>query len=239
MSIPPPLPLAIAQLAPTRSVSAGRSAVRRLAAEHSGPGLLLLPEGALNGYFAADPSAAQASAISEQELKSLAAELPKERAVVLGFTEQRDGALFNSAAVLYGGNVLGVCRKVDGQEQGFESGTAGPLFQAGGLRFGVLICRDARSASAAACLAELGAQVLLFPLNNALPPDIAQRWRFRHLAIAQKRAQETGCWVLTADVVCQEPSLRGYGCSVILDPGGALRARVPEGQVGSVALGPA
>jgi predicted amidohydrolase len=238
MPIAPPLPLAIAQLAPTGSLAAGLEAVRSVAAKHPGPGLLLLPEGAVNGYFAADPAAARASAIPVQALELLAAELPGERAVVLGFTELRDGALFNSAAVLYGGRVLGVCSKVDGRERGFESGTAGPLFQAGGLRFGVLICRDARSASAAARLAKMGAQVLLFPLNNALPLDIADRWRVRHLAIARSRAQETGCWVLTADVVCQAPSLRGYGCSVLVDPSGRLRAQVPEGRVGSVELTP-
>lgn len=138
-----------------------------------------------------------------------------------------------TTALFWQGQVRGICRKVRGRERGFDAGTPAPVFDVAGVGVGVLLCSDARDASDDLRLRDAGAEILAFPLNNLLPRETAERWQFQHLAIAQARARETGCWVLTADVVHPGPSPVAYGSSVILDPHGQVRARVPEGRVGS------
>jgi predicted amidohydrolase len=213
-----------------------RAAVHELVAQARTPGLLVLPEGVLNGYFSADPAGARQAALSVADLQPLAnASRGSERAVLVGCTESAAGHLYNSAALIRNGSVQGVARKLHGTELGFAHGEHPLLFEVKGVKVGVLICRDARSAESAQELADRGAQVLAVPLNNLLPLASAERWRKQHLQILRERALQTGCWVASADVVGRESASQAYGCSVILDPRGQLRAQVPEGQAGLAA----
>lgn len=234
MPAAPPLPITVAQMPASLTRPDAWEAVQRAVAMAGGPGLLVLPEGVLNGYFPSDPEEAHQAALPHRALQTLSESLSSERAVLVGFTELKHGQLYNSCAVLFGGKVLGVARKQHGTEQGFSAGLPGQVFKIPGLRFGILICRDARFADSADTLAASGAQVLAVPLNNLLPLRTAEHWRSRHLPILQARAVQTGCWVASADVVGQHGGAVAHGCSAILSPKGGVQVRVPEGQVAQV-----
>jgi 5-aminopentanamidase len=89
--------------------------------------------------------------------------------------------------------------------------------------------RGPRSISeAAAIIGRRGARLLCYPLNNMLPTDVAERWRRKSLENLRHRAAETGCWVISSDVVGEYQDMLCYGCSCIVNPDGEIVARVDE-----------
>jgi predicted amidohydrolase len=150
-------------------------------------------------------------------------------AFVVGFIERRGATFLNSAAVVRAGRLLGVYAKRHPNESGFEAGREQPVFVAGGWTFGVNICNDANFPEAALGISRQGAQLLCYPLNNMLPPDIAVRWRSRSVRNLCRRALDTGCWILSADVVGNLHDRTSYGCTCIVRRDGCVIARAGEG----------
>ena len=120
------------------------------AAAALGAQLIAFPELALSGYppedlvlkphFLADAAA---------ELRKLAAALPPEPLVVVGFPEAADGKIFNAAAVLRGGKIMATYRKmllpnygVFDEKRYFEPGRRVTTYGCGPVLFGVSICED-------------------------------------------------------------------------------------------------
>jgi predicted amidohydrolase len=107
-----------------------------------------------------------------------------------------------------------------------------PIFEVGGWRFGINICYDGRFPEAASTLARQGARLLCYPHNNMLLPDVADRWRQKCVDNLRLRAAETGCWVVSSDVVGEHEAMLSHGCSVVISPTGDLVARVDEASEG-------
>lgn len=61
---------------------------------------------------------------------------------------------------------------------------------------------------------------------------MAERWRYKSVESLRQRAIETGCWVMSADVVGDHQSMLCYGCTCIVNPTGEVVARVDEGAEG-------
>jgi predicted amidohydrolase len=145
---------------------------------------------------------------------------------VLGFTEMGDGGrLFNSAAVVHKGVVIGLYRKIRPaiNRSVYESGHDTPVFRVGGLTFGILICRDSTYRELAELMADRGATVLFVPTNNGLPTtkggaEVVEQ--ARHTDIA--RAKENGVSVIRADVTGRADGLVSYGSSGIVDHHGTV-----------------
>jgi predicted amidohydrolase len=72
------------------------------------------------------------------------------------------------------------------------------------------------------------------PLNNRMRRSNADAWRHRHIENLEARARETGCWVVSADIVAEGETRMSYGCTAIVTPDGTVAARVPEKTVGQV-----
>jgi predicted amidohydrolase len=101
----------------------------------------------------------------------------------------------------------------------YSAGSAIPVFRAGELTFGIVICYDSTFAEPAKTMAARGATVLFVPTNNAVPTKQA------HAGIVQEaraadfaRALENGVWVIRADVAGTNGALTSYGSSAIVDP---------------------
>ena len=75
------------------------------------------------------------------------------------------------------------------------------MFELDGLRFGINICNDANFAVPALRLSGQGAELLCYPLNNLLLPATADKWRGKSVENLRQRALDTGCWVVSSDVV--------------------------------------
>jgi predicted amidohydrolase len=199
--------------------------------------LLLFPECFLQGYLVSEAHVhGQALEVGSPGFAAVLARLAGIRQMlVLGMIERHRDRYFNTALVLIGGQVLGSYRKtfLTGGESVFTPGDAHPVFDFGGVRFGINICYDTRFPRAAAAVAAGGAQVLLVPAQNMMRRDKAFWWQERHNQIRTQRVHETGMWLVSADVTGQRDSTRiGLGPTCIINPAGHVVARVPTGTTG-------
>lgn len=195
--------------------------------ESAGVDVLCCPEAILGGLgdFVADP-AAHALGVEYGELAAVLAPLSSPRVTtIVGFTERgTHGQLFNAAAVLHRGTVLGVYRKHRPaiRHSIYQAGTELPVFRVGALAFGVLICNDSNFPELAQSQVDRGARAVFIPTNNGLPPgkaDVVADTRRRDATIARAH----GISVIRADVAGRTDALVAYGTSGITGPDGMLR----------------
>lgn len=186
--------------------------------------LWVLPELATSGYDFVDR--AEASSLAEpvpgpscERVQRLCAATGAH--VVVGLPEREGEALFNTAAYLGPGGLLGRYRKVhlfDREARVFQPGP-GPfeVFPLGEWRLGLMICFDWIFPEAARSLALQGADLIAHPSNLVLP--------YCHAAMVT-RALENGVFTATANRVGTESragrSLTFTGGSRIIDPRGQV-----------------
>lgn len=203
-------------------------------AEARGVELALFPECNLLGH-SYDRLTIETRAIStEGELwRSLLARLaPISTTAVIGTFERREGAITNSAIVVEQGRVAGRYAKAHPNEAGVRPGTDFPLFARSAIRYGINICNDANFPETAQRIADQGAALICYPLNNMLKPETAAKWRSRSEENLQARARQTGCWIMSADVTGRHDGLVSYGCTMVVRPDGAIAARATESEEG-------
>lgn len=218
-----------APLLPSGSMDSIRLIRERIGwCESEGVELLCCPEAILGGLadYAEDPSRI-AIATGRGALEWVLAPLASPRVTtIIGFTEiDLGGRLFNSAAVFHQGAVLGIYRKRQPaiRRSVYQAGRDLPVFEVGGLRFGIQICLDTNDPEPARTLARAGAAALFFPTNNGLPHGRADETLTidaRNIDIA--RAVENDVYVIRADVSGRNDALLSYGSSGIVDPEGMV-----------------
>ena len=197
--------------------------------------LVCFPECSLTGYFTRLEEASQVaitleSAVFTNALKRLET---FDSTIVLGLIERDLEALYNTAVVISRGRLLGKYRKTHPNEKCFLPGNDYPIFDADGVQFGVNICFDANFPEAAARVARAGARVIVYPLNNALPENVATRWRTKSPENLISRAKETGCYIVSADVTGRNGLNLSYGCTRIISPDGRTLSAAPEFEPGA------
>ena len=204
--------------------------------EAQGVDLAVFPECFLQGYTT-DPQviASRAIAADSPRMRTFAATFAHLSVdLIVGFIERRTNGFYNAAAVIRGGEVVGIYAKNHPNEQAFLPGEASPVFRKHDLRYGINICADANFPASARRLSENGAGLICYPLNNLLEPVTADRWRARSIENLRARAIETGCWVVSSDVVGRHGQKRSYGCTCVVNADGVVMARVAEGAEGVI-----
>lgn len=192
--------------------------------------LILLPEAFLLGHsYDPDMIRSRASAATDYALAELCRQVASFRAtLVVGAFEMQHPDVFNSAFVVERGRIAGRYAKAYPNEPGVTGGSDFPTFLKAGVRYGINICNDANHADAAGKVARQNADLILYPLNNMLSPETAERWREKSLVNLVDRARQTNCWVASSDVTGRAGGLLSYGCTAIVAPSGEVVARVPE-----------
>jgi predicted amidohydrolase len=198
----------------------------------NGVDLAVFPECYLQGYATDQPTIARrALSLDDPGLASLLRRLADVTAtMVMGIVERRTDRLFNSAMVVSNGAIRGVYSKAHPNEAGVQAGIDFPVFHLSNCSFGINICNDANHPETARRVADNGAEILCYPLNNMLPPEIAALWRARSVENLKARALQTGCWVMSSDVVGENDGLLSYGCTCIVRPDGVVASRAEEGR---------
>ncbi|MCZ8110442.1 MAG: NAD+ synthase [Betaproteobacteria bacterium] len=217
------------------------------AAHAQGAALVLTPELALTGYPPEDLLLRPAFlAESARVLQALAERLADCRglSVVVGHPQaasERGGwrtrsvavaERHNAASVLQGGRVAGTYAKrelpnyqVFDERRYFASGRDAGLpplvFEAGGRRFGVLICEDAWFDEPGRAAREAGAELLC--VLNASPFHLGKAGE-REERMAE-RARATGCPLLFSHLVGGQDEVVFDGASFVLDAQGRVGAR--------------
>ena len=203
------------------------------AAAEGGADLVAFPELAVTGYPPEDLLLKPDFVAANREaLREIARRTPALTAVV-GFVDA-DDALYNAAAVLAAGRLLGVYRKhrlpnygVFDEKRYFRPGRDCPLFALGGLPVAVTICEDIW-AHGGPCQAAADAGALLLVNINASPYH-AGRWRARE-ELLRTRARDYTVAVAYVNLVGGQDELIFDGMSLVVDHTGAVLARGPQMQ---------
>jgi 5-aminopentanamidase len=217
------LPVEVGQLERNRALT--REAVRE--AVSAGARLVVLPELGNSGYVFESTEEARACAepADGATLRSWSEEAERGDAVVIGgFCELgEDGLLYNSAAVVDGGGVLAVYRKLhlwDQEQLVFEPGReCAPVVETRVGRIGLAICYDLNFPEVARGLALAGADIVTLPTNWPRYPR-PEGERPIEVALAMASAHVSHVFVAACDRCGEERGVEWTGGSVICDEWG-------------------
>ncbi|NEM91847.1 nitrilase-related carbon-nitrogen hydrolase [Galbitalea soli] len=232
--------VAAVQLAPTVGDLAGNLAAARAAisgALEAGADLVVLPELTTSGYVFESQEEARALGIPRDspvfaEWAELVSARPGALAVV-GFAESgEDDLLYNSAAIVGAGGVLGVYRKVhlwDQEKLYFTPGSAAPLvIDTPQGRLGLMICFDLEFPEWTRLAALAGAEILVVPTNWPLFPR-PEGERVAEVQIGMATARINKMAVVCADRTGVERGVPWSGGTTIIGADGWVIDSVGEG----------
>jgi predicted amidohydrolase len=196
--------------------------------------IVCFPECFLTGYPDTEaPARKDAFAIdSPSMLKLLDRTSRFEATCIVGFNERRGQDLYNTAAVIHQGRVLGRYSKCSAYHRFHQQGREFPVFERNGVKFGVVICSDGGYIEPARILALKGAKIIFSPHYNYISKEYLlthfQEVRADHVA----RAVENRVYFVRGNNVSEglDPGVQryegvGYGDSYIMDPYGEIVVR--------------
>ena len=209
-------------------------------AEVAGARLVCFPECFAQGYVLdTEVACRQALSFSSIEFHAWLQRFRKVKPMfVVGMIEKDAGMLFNTAAVIEGGVLVGKYRKRNllSGEKLFHSGRESPVFRADDFTFGIAICYDTQFPGTIAELRNQGAELIVCPANNMLPRENAEKWKGQHNLMRGERCRETGLWLVSSDVTGTRGDCVGLGPTCVLDPEGRVVAQVPLEQEGFITV---
>jgi predicted amidohydrolase len=226
--------IAACQLAPAHDIEVRKAQMHSilLRSEKEQVDLICFPEGFLTGYYVDEVLARENSLkVGESDFDEwLKIAKNYSPTVIVGFNERVGVALFDSAAVIENGKLLGVQRKHYLYHNYFASGTSFRHFQSKGVNFGVVICLDTKYFEPSRILALQGAAILFSPMCNRVSTDHPYAKRPSYYSHFVARSYENQCWLVTADwALLSDGETTCPGRSVIYDPDGKEVARSREG----------
>jgi predicted amidohydrolase len=209
-------------------------------AEDKGVSLVCFPECFLQGYLTDEQSAKKyAVDLASETFKTILQRLRKYKPIIVfGLIEQENGNLFNTAAVIKDGKLLGKYRKthlLDG-ERIFKAGSEYPVFQINGLKFGINICYDTQFSEAIRNVANQGATLILCPANNMMRYETAKKFRHLHHKTRIERVNETKVWLVSSDVTGERNGRIAYGPTSAINPEGQVVEQVPMMETGMITI---
>jgi predicted amidohydrolase len=238
-----PLRIALAQLAPVLGdLESNLARHHELLAESrsAGAGLVVFPELGLTGYLLQDLAAEVAMRLDDPRLDGLAAASDGLSAVVSFVEESADHRLFISAALLEGGEIRHVHRKLHLPTYGlfderrfFAPGDALRAVPSRlGVGVGLAVCEDFWHLSTPQLLALDGAQILVnvssspgrdLAASNEVGLGTATSWR----TLMRTYAQLTTSFVVFCNRVGVDESFSFWGGSEVIGPTGAAVLTAP------------
>ena len=160
-------------------------------------------------------------------------------AVYLGYPEYVGDAIYNSAALIRDGQVLGNHRKVAlpnyavfDEKRYFQPGDGATVVDLDGFRLGLIICEDVWLPEPCRAPAEAGAQAIL--VINGSPFHMTQQAQREQVLAA--RATENSLPLIYLNMVGGQDELVFDGGSVVVDAAGEVRFRAPVFEEGLYAV---
>lgn len=152
---------------------------------------------------------------------------------VVGFNELRGAGLYNTAAVVHRGHLLGTYSKCSAYMRFHKQGREFPVFDRDGVKFGVVICSDGGYIEPARILAVKGAKVIFAPHYNYIGKDGLLSHFHTVRADHTARAVENRVYFVRGNNVVLPGSETGitayegvgYGDSYVIHPHGEMLVR--------------
>ena len=214
-----------------RVVGSARSAREQLGAD-----LVLFPELSLSGYPPED------LLFHRGFRRQIEAGLERVRAqvgaiaVMVGLPEYTRAGIYNSAALIAGGEVAAMHRKAElpnykvfDEKRYFRAGAQPTVVELQGFRVGLLVCEDIWEPEAVQLARSAGAQLLA--VINASPYEIHKQ-RERE-TIARARVREAGLPLAYVNLVGGQDELVFDGNSFVMDAQGEVVLRAPPFEEGN------
>jgi NAD+ synthase (glutamine-hydrolysing) len=212
-------------------IASARHARRELGAD-----LVLYPELTLSGYPPEDLLFHRGFRRQiEAGLAQLRAELEDAR-VLIGFPEYAGAGIYNSAALITGGEIAAIHRKAElpnykvfDEKRYFHAGHQPTVADCRGFRTGLLVCEDIWEPAAVQLSRSDGAELLV--VINASPYEIhKQREREE---VARARIREVGLPLAYVNLVGGQDELVFDGNSFVMDAAGEVVLRAPPFEAGT------
>ncbi len=150
--------------------------------------------------------------------------------VLVGHPEQTSAGRFNTASLIFEGEILARCHKhhlpnfsVFDEKRYFVSGEGFCVADVAGVTLGVSICEDIWMPEPARAAVDAGARLLV---NMNASPFHTGKGDERE-AVVRKRIEETACPVVYVNLVGGQDELVFDGESFVLDQSGATLVRAP------------
>ncbi|TCK17342.1 NAD+ synthase (glutamine-hydrolysing) [Thiogranum longum] len=197
--------------------------------------LIVFPELTLTGYPPEDLLLRPAlHEMVSEGLDRLCAEVQGIHLLV-GHPEQTPAGRFNSASVIYQGEMVACCRKrhlpnynVFDEKRYFVAGDGFCVAKVAGIHIGVTICEDIWTPEPARAAADAGAQLLV---NLNASPFHTGKSNEREAVVAE-RVGETDCPVVYVNLAGGQDELVFDGESFVLDRHAATAVRAPACEEG-------
>lgn len=192
---------------------------------------LCFPEGFLTGYYEEKELAEEtALEVESSEFKNFLKQVSRfNTTFIIGFNERHGDQIFDSAAIIEKGILLGIQRKHFLYHNYFASGDEFSVFHSKGVTFGVVICLDSNYFEPSRLLSLQGATILFIPMCNKVTLNHAFASRPNYYSHFVARSYENRCWLVAADWFFPNDGKNLCpGHSVIYDPNGVERARSVE-----------
>ena len=150
--------------------------------------------------------------------------------LLLGFPEYTSAGIYNSAALIVGGEIAAIHRKAElpnykvfDEKRYFQPGSQPTVTDCQGLRAGLLVCEDIWAPQATQHARAAGAQLLL--VINASPFEIHKQ-RERE-DVARARVRDVGLPLAYVNLVGGQDELVFDGNSFVMDAAGEVVMRAP------------
>ena len=227
--------IALAQVNPTVGDIAGNTkmiveSVDR--ARDAGAQVVALPELVVPGYPPEDLLFKRAFVRRNFEAVNEIASNSGELLVLVGFVDDKDGDLFNAAAICHRGEILDVYHKqllpnygVFDEHRYFEEGTGHKLIETNAGTIGVCVCEDVWFPDGPAVVQGRAGAQIVFCLNAS--PFHKGRLTERAAMLAE-RARAAEATIVYLNTVGGQDELVFDGGSIVVDAGGELVVRFPQ-----------
>ena len=200
-----------------------------------GADLVLFPELTLSGYPPEDLLLHRGFRRQiEEGLAQVRSEVT-DVALMVGFPEYTRAGIYNSAALIAGGEIAAIHRKAElpnykvfDEKRYFQAGAQPTVFACRGFRVGLLVCEDIWEPHAAQLTRAVGAQLLV--VINASPYEIHKQ-RERE-DIARRRTRELHVPLAYVNLVGGQDELVFDGNSFVMDAAGEVVLRAPPFEEG-------
>lgn len=206
------------------------------AARQARAALVCFPEMNITGYMTSRDAFDFAETVPGPVSRRLADLAAKESITILAGMIEKDGGdrIFATHLVARPGRPVLKYRKLHiapPEMQAYSPGTAVPVFETGGVRFGIQLCYDAHFPELSTDMALNGAQVIFMPHASprGTPAEKYRSW-MRHLPA---RAFDNGVFVVACNQTCEnEKQMEFPGIAMVIGPSGELLKEDLSGREG-------